>query len=195
MKNKVFNLVDAELIFYPTFFNQQESSWLFDKLVDEIKWRNGQIKLFGKLVGEPRQTAFYGDKGLSYTYSGKIQQAEGWTESLLAIKEKLANILMLEFNSVLANLYRCGKDSMGWHSDNEKELGQNPIIASVSFGVTRIFRLKHVSDSSLCQNIELTNGSLLLMKGSTQHFWKHQIPKTNKVVEKRINLTFRNIIT
>lgn len=195
MKNKVFNLVDAELIFYPAFFNQQESSSLFDKLVDEIKWRNGQIKLCGKLVGEPRQTAFYGDKGLSYTYSGKIQQAESWTESLLAIKEKLANILMLEFNSVLANLYRCGKDSMGWHSDSEKELGQNPIIASVSFGATRIFRLKHISNASLCENIELTNGSLLLMKGSTQHFWKHQIPKTNKVVEKRVNLTFRNIIT
>jgi len=146
------------------------------------------------LINEPRQSAFYGDKGLIYTYSGKKQEAKVWTETLLIIKQQIATILELQFNSVLLNLYRSGQDNMGWHSDNEKELGQNPKIASVSFGATRTFQLKHISNPTLRQSIELTHGSLLLMQGDTQHFWKHQIPKTNRFIPPRINLTFRTIV-
>ncbi|MBI4855097.1 MAG: alpha-ketoglutarate-dependent dioxygenase AlkB [Acidobacteria bacterium] len=188
------SLPKADVIFYPNLFSQQESNLLFEKLYREIQWEQGQIKLFGKIIDEPRQSAFYGDNCLIYTYSGKKQQAKIWTQTLLYIKEKIEDFLLIGFNSILANLYRNGKDSMGWHSDNEKELGLNPIIASLSFGATRCFQLKHIGKPSLTHTLELTSGSLLLMQGTTQHYYKHQVPKTNKVDHPRINLTFRNIL-
>lgn len=187
-------LPDADIIFYPSFFSQRESNLLFESLYREIQWQQGQIRLFGKMIDEPRQSAFYGDNGLTYTYSGRKQQAKTWVEPLLEIKERVEKCLLIGFNSVLANLYRCGRDSMGWHSDNEKELGREPVIASISFGASRYFQLKHITNTCLTQTLELTSGSLLLMQGTTQHYYKHQIPKTNKVDYPRINLTFRNII-
>ncbi|KAF0241240.1 MAG: alkB [bacterium] len=193
MQLERFYLPDADILFCPGFFNQAQSNQLFEKLLNEIHWENGTVKIFGKILAEPRQTAWYGDERLVYTYSGKQQQTKAWTEALLIIKQKIETILTIQFNSVLLNLYRNGKDSVGWHSDDEKELGQNPIIASISFGASRTFRLKHRENPSLRQNIELTHGSLLIMKGTTQHFWKHQIPKTRTPVQPRVNLTFRNI--
>ena len=120
-------------------------------------------------------------------------QPHPWNPLLQKIKSRVESVSETNFTTVLLNLYRDGKDSNGWHADNEKELGTNPIIASVSFGTERIFQLKHNTISNLKQNILLEHGSLLLMKGTTQHFWKHQIPKTSKTIGSRINLTFRVI--
>jgi alkylated DNA repair dioxygenase AlkB len=116
-----------------------------------------------------------------------------WLPELLEIKKKIETVAQVDFTTVLLNLYRNGQDSMGWHSDDEKELGLNPLIVSVSFGATRIFKLQHNNDKSLRQSLELTDGNLLVMQGQTQHFWKHAIPKTSKITEPRINLTFRII--
>src|SRR6185369_8090553 len=118
-----------------------------------------------------------------------------WIPELLEIKHKIEIISPVKYNSVLLNLYRDGHDSMGWHRDNEKELGTNPVIRSASFGGTRVMKFKHASLKNCKEEIELSNGSFLLMKGSTQHYWYHSIPKTNKMVSKRINLTFRVIMT
>ncbi|MEM8892023.1 MAG: alpha-ketoglutarate-dependent dioxygenase AlkB, partial [Bacteroidota bacterium] len=131
---------------------------------------------------------------LSYTYSGLEMKARAWTAPLQAIKEKIETAYSSSYNSVLLNLYRDGKDSMGWHSDDEKELGKDPVIASLSLGQTRRFHLKHKQKKEIeTLRLDLDNGSLLIMAGSTQHFWKHQISRTAKEVQPRINLTFRLI--
>lgn len=185
---------DGEVIIYRHFFKQLESDQFFDILFNSLNWRQEKIKFFGKEVNVPRLTAWYGDEGKSYQYSGIKMNPNPWTPSLIVIKEKVEAVLKLKFNSVLINLYRQGQDSMGWHSDDEPELGQNPTIASVSFGATRRFQLRHKLNKELdTLEVILTNGSLLLMQGTTQHFWKHQIPKTSKVLTERINLTFRII--
>lgn len=134
-----------------------------------------------------------GDVGKSYTFSGIQLNPESWTPTLLKIKARVEAIANVSFNSVLLNLYRDGNDGISWHSDAEPELGQNPIIASVSFGELRRFLFKHKYQKDLKEEIALTHGSFLLMSGTTQHFWQHQIPKTKKKVNSRINLTFRTI--
>lgn len=187
-----FPLLDAEIYLYEDFFTKQESEDFFLDLKENISWQQRQIKFWGKLLDEPRLTAWYGDDDASYSYSGIHLKPIPWTNTLLTIKQKIENFTQEKFNSVLLNLYRNGYDSMGWHSDDERELGQNPIIGSISFGATRKFQLKH-KKLNLSQDIELNSGSFLLMKGSTQHFWKHQIPKTKKLCSQRINLTFRFI--
>lgn len=185
---------DGEVIIYQNFFAESESDRFFKELRNNLNWQQDKIKIFGKEVDLPRLTAWYGDEGKSYKYSGITMNPNAWIPALLAIKEKIEKVVELDFNSVLANLYRDGKDYVSWHSDDEKELGNNPIIASVSFGATRRFKLRHKSNKNLgTVEITLTNGSLLIMKGSTQHFWKHQVPKTSKVRKERINLTFRVI--
>lgn len=185
---------DGEVIIYQNFFSELESDQLLTKLRKSISWRQDKIKLFGKEVNLPRLTAWYGDEGMSYKYSGITMHPHTWTPTLFLIKEKVEKVVEIKFNSVLANLYRQGKDYVSWHSDDEPELGKNPIIASVSFGATRRFQLRHKLDKDLDTiEISLTHGSLLLMKGSTQHFWKHQVPKTSKKLTERINLTFRVI--
>ena len=188
-----FILPNADLTLYSQFFSAEESVFLFEKLLKEVQWEQGQIKLFGKTVNEPRKSVFYGDDGIKYTYSGKKQQAKIWTENLFKIKEDIETVFGLDFNCVLANLYQDGQDSMGWHSDNEKELGQTPSIISISFGATRVFQIKSIKPPSIFQNIKLTSGSLFLMQGTTQHYYKHQIAKTKKCLNPRINLTFRKI--
>ena len=143
---------------------------------------------------QPRLTAWYGDAGIAYRYSGITMQPEPWTRMLNEIKTRLEKFSGFTFNSVLLNLYRDGQDSMGWHRDDEKELGKNPAIGSVSFGDCRKFMIRHVQDRSLKNAINITNGSLLLMAGEMQHYWQHSIPKTAKPAGVRINLTFRKII-
>ena len=189
----VLNLPDAEIIYYPHFFDKKEAEAIFVELKNDIPWQQDEIRVFGKIHPQPRLTSLFGNEGKPYSYSNIKMQPHLWTSLLQKIKSKVENVSNTNFTTVLLNQYRDGKDSNGWHADNEKELGVNPIIASVSFGAERIFQLKHNSISGLKQNILLEHGSFLLMKGTTQHFWKHQIPKTSKPIGERINLTFRII--
>ncbi|MFT3824034.1 MAG: alpha-ketoglutarate-dependent dioxygenase AlkB [Chitinophagaceae bacterium] len=174
-------------------FSAEESDDYFEKLLQQISWKQEPIKIFGKEVMQPRLTAWYGDKGKAYSYSGINMQPLEWTPALLAVKQRVEEVAGVYFNSALLNLYRDGKDSMGWHRDNEKELGIDPVIASVSFGGTRTFKLRHYDTKKNTVSVELTHGSLLLMQGQTQHYWEHSIPKTANAVAQRINITFRII--
>ncbi|WP_310554528.1 alpha-ketoglutarate-dependent dioxygenase AlkB [Flavobacterium sp.] len=187
----VFDLPDAEVEYYPYFFDFKNSNELFEKLANEIPWQQDNITVFGKTHPQPRLTSLFGNEGKPYGYSNIIMQPNSWSPLLMHIKNKIEEVCPENFTTVLLNQYRDGKDSNGWHADNEKELGRNPIIASVSFGAERVFQLKHNTLPDTKRNIILQHGSLLLMKGTTQHFWKHQIPKTAKKIDSRINLTFR----
>lgn len=193
-KKTEFELPDAELFLYENFFSLEESNRLFNSLKENIKWQQDHIKIYDKLLDLPRLTAWYGDNNKTYTYSGISMNPHSWNDDLLFIKERIEKESGVTFTSCLLNYYRTGKDSVGWHQDNEKELGKNPTIASVSFGDTRTFQLKHIKIKDLKKiDIPLDHGSFLLMKGTIQHFWKHQIPKTRQNVGPRINLTFRII--
>jgi len=189
----VLNLPDAEIIYYPHFFDKQEADAIFTQLKNETPWQQDAITVFGKTHPQPRLTALFGNEGKPYSYSNIKMQPHPWNLFLQKIKLYVESVVETNFTTVLLNYYRDGKDSNGWHADNEKELGINPIIASVSFGAERVFQLKHNSIPDLKQNIVLEHGSLLIMKGTTQRFWKHQIPKTAKPIGPRINLTFRVI--
>lgn len=187
-------LPDAELMFHPTLFSAVECDRILASLIQTIEWQQDWITLFGRSLPLPRLTAWYGDPGTSYTYSGITMNPLPWNQTLLDLKQKVDQVSGVMFNSVLLNFYRNGNDSMGWHSDDEPELGLNPVIGSLSFGDTRRFMLRHRSDKSLKHQIELTSGSFLLMRGATQHCWHHQIPKTKCSTSPRINLTFRVIV-
>ncbi|MBZ9631942.1 alpha-ketoglutarate-dependent dioxygenase AlkB [Salegentibacter sp. LM13S] len=193
MKSEIFGLPDAELQYFPDFLNTEKANFLFEKLLKEIPWQQQNIKLFGKEIPQPRLTAFYAEKGITYTYSGLQLKPEPFSTEILALKTQTQELSGFDFNTCLANLYRDGSDSMGWHADDEKVLGKNPIIASISLGSVRSFQFKHKNNKNLREKIELQHGSLLIMKGTMQHFWKHQLPKTKKKVSSRINLTFRKI--
>ncbi|AXT19435.1 alpha-ketoglutarate-dependent dioxygenase AlkB [Flavobacteriaceae bacterium AU392] len=184
---------NASLIYYPNFFNLEVSNSYFKTLFETIKWQQDNITIFGKTYKQPRLTALYGDNNKSYSYSNITMQPHIFTKELKIIKTEIEKITQHNFTTCLLNLYRNGNDSNGWHSDDEKELGMNPTIASISFGAERVFQLKHKTDKNLKHKLILKHGSLLIMKGTTQEFWKHQIPKTKKEVKPRINLTFRYI--
>lgn len=188
-----FDLPNASVAYYPNFFDANQSKLLFEKLLNEIPWQQDNITVFGKTHPQPRLTALFGNEGKQYSYSNIIMQPHQWNPLLMYIKSEIEAVCNENFTTVLLNLYRNGKDSNGWHADNEKELGRNPIIASVSFGAERVFHLQHNVIAEAKQKIMLQNGSLLIMKDETQHFWKHQIPKTMKEIGPRINLTFRII--
>ena len=194
-KTILYDLPDADMALFENFFTNQESEKLHQNLIENIQWRQDKIKMFGKLIDQPRLTAFYGNTNKDYSYSGIVMKPIDWNEDLLFIKNRVEEIVKINFTNVLLNYYRDGKDSMGWHSDDEKELGQNPVICSVSFGESRVFQMRHKFRKEIKKvDIPLTNGSFLLMKGATQHFWQHQIPKTTRNLESRINLTFRVIV-
>ncbi len=186
-------LPDAAIVFYPSFLDEQESNRLLTELTETINWRQDWITIYGRSLPQPRLTAWYSEPGKSYTYSGITMIPTPFTPILLDLKVKVEVVSGVVFNSVLLNLYQNGTDSMGWHSDDEPELGQNPVIGSVSLGGTRRFMLRHRTEKSLKHKLELTSGSLLLMQETTQHYWQHQIPKTKRPVPPRINLTFRVI--
>ena len=187
------NLPDAEIIYFPNFLSKEKADSLFYELLENTPWQQDEITVYGKKHLQPRLTALYGNEGKPYSYSNIIMQPHFWTSPLQKIKSLVESVSETKFTTVLLNYYRDGNDGNGWHADNEKELGINPVIASLSLGTERNFQLKHNLDTSQKKNILLENGSLLLMKGTTQHFWKHQVPKTAKPISSRINLTFRVI--
>ena len=188
-------LPDAELSYYPEFFETKQADGLLAKLKDGIEWTQNTIRFYGKESLVPRMEAWYGDEGKSYAYSGIHMDPKPWTEELIIIKHKIEPLAGVSFNSVLINYYRNGKDRVAWHSDDERELGKNPVIGSVSLGAERKFKLRHkrYKTNGLKHEILLRHGSFLLMKGSTQHHWMHEIPRTAKPIGPRINLTFRII--
>lgn len=187
------NLKDAEVFYYPNYFTKNESMSLFQILTTETLWQQDDIKVFGKTYKQPRLTSLYGSNKRPYSYSNITMYPNEFSSTLLKIKSKIEDTTNEIFTTCLLNQYRDGQDSNGWHADDEKELGQNPVIASVSFGASRMFHLKHRYDKSHKCKLLLESGSLLLMKGTTQHFWLHQVPKTKKQIGSRINLTFRYI--
>ena len=189
----VFDIIDAEIEYYPNFFDSFRATEVLARLKAEIPWQQDSITVFGKTHPQPRLTALFGNEGKSYSYSNIVMQPNIWNPLLMLIKDKIEEVCTDHFTTVLLNYYRDGKDSNGWHADNERELGRNPIIASVSFGAERSFHLQHNTIKDQKLKIVLEHGSLLIMKGVTQHFWKHQIPKTAKPIGPRINLTFRII--
>ncbi len=185
---------DGELYYKSHFYPEKMASNIFTELHTTIQWRQESVKVFGRVHPQPRLVSWVADPGLSYTYSGLKLEPEPWTPLLKKIKNEVETETKEQFNSVLLNLYRHEKDSNGWHSDNEKELGDNPIIASLSFGEERDFLIKHTTREGWSQKIRLENGSLLLMRGETQHHWKHSLPKRSRPLGPRINLTFRKIL-
>ena len=186
-------LPDANITYYSSFFSPKESSEYFQILLNEIEWQEDDIKVFGKTYKQPRLTALYGMNNASYRYSGITMFPKPFNSILKEIKTKIEEITEIKFTTVLLNFYRDGSDSNGWHSDDEKELGENPVIASISLGAERTFRLRHKKDKTQKKNLILQHGSLLIMKGETQHHWQHCIPKSKKDIKPRINLTFRVI--
>ena len=215
----ILNVPNGKLIYAEHFFDQKISDRSLDYFLENenglnwrttewrdyekerltqikfknIQWTHDQIRMFGKIIYVPRYSAWYGDADTEYTYSGLKMYPKEWNKGLNFIKEKVNEIAGLEFNSVLLNWYRDGIDSMGWHADDEKELGQNPVIASVNFGATRRFILRRKDKHKEKIEVALKHGTLLIMAGEMQHHWQHSIPKEKKVSEDRVNLTFRVI--
>jgi len=184
-------LLDAEIDYYPSFLGLETSITLFKELEINTPWKEDDIRVYGKVFKQPRLTAFFANNEKSYGYSNISMIPHKFTPILNSLKQKIETATKTTFTSCLLNLYRDGQDSNGWHADDEKELGINPVIASVSLGAERIFHLKHKNNKAIKHKLILQNGSLLMMKGATQHHWLHQIPKTKKPIGKRINLTFR----
>ncbi len=183
---------DGWIRLWADFLAPDEAERVFNELADGLKWEQLAIRMFGRMVNQPRLTAFYGEKGVSYQYSGLRFSAIEWTGAIYQLAQQVSELTKHPFNSVLCNYYRHGQDSMGWHADDEPELETNPVIASVSLGATRRFDLKPKEGvAGEKQSIWLESGSCLLMGGDLQHNWLHQIPKTKRINEPRINLTFR----
>jgi alkylated DNA repair dioxygenase AlkB len=188
------SVIDHEgtLNLYSGFLAKDNADNLYKFFLDELAWSAEYIRMFGKIILVPRLVCWYGDKEASYHYSGVEHTPIPWTDSLASLKTKVAASTQQPFNSVLGNLYRNENDSMGWHSDDEKELGKDPFIASISLGSARKFKARHKSTRELVE-LTLPHGSMLTMSGPFQYHWQHCVPKTRKPTTPRINLTFRYI--
>jgi alkylated DNA repair dioxygenase AlkB len=191
---RALHLRDGEAWYLPGAFDAVCAGRPFERLRHEIAWSEEYVVLFGQRRKVPRLVAWYGDPGASYAYSGVRHEPLPWIPPLEEIREHVEGLSSFTFNSVLANLYRDGNDGMGWHADDEPELGRDPVIASVSLGATRRFRMRHRRRRDLTVDLDLEHGSLLMMAGATQHHWVHAVPKTRRPVGERINLTFRRIL-
>ena len=187
-------IVDGELHYWPHAFGADEAQELFEALIRSIDWAQEEIVIFGESKRVPRLVAWHGDSDAGYTYSGTFHEPRAWTALLESIRRRVERLSGHCFNSVLLNRYRDGHDGMGWHADDEPELGRNPAIASVSFGATRRFRLRHRRRMVEPVTLPLASGSLLLMSGAIQHCWVHAVPKTATPAGERVNLTFRRIL-
>ena len=186
-------LPDADVRLDPHWLPPAAADALFDALLAAIPWEVHRIRLFGREVDSPRLSCWIGDPGAAYTYSGTRFTPHPWPDALRPVRARLRDEFGIDFNSVLANRYRSGRDGMGWHRDSEAELGRDPTIASLSLGATRRFALKHRNESHKLA-LELAAGSLLVMAGQTQRHYLHALPKTARNVGERINLTFRRIV-
>ncbi|UOG74683.1 alpha-ketoglutarate-dependent dioxygenase AlkB [Hymenobacter tibetensis] len=192
------SLPQATVLLDTQFLSAEAATSLLAELSDTIAWRHEPIKIFGKEVMQPRLTAWYGDPGARYAYSGLALEPLPFTPALQQLREQVEAAANTRFNSVLLNLYRTGQDSMGWHADDEPELGPEPVIASISLGATRRFRMRPRHPDRLRHDsvaLDLNSGSLLLMRGTTQQHWLHAIPKTARPTTPRLNLTFRLVTT
>lgn len=178
--------------YYGKVFTASQARIYFDLLLNTIEWKHDEVIIFGKHIVTKRKVAWYGEKGCAYTYSNLLRQPIPWTNELLKLKENIEHIAGTSFNSCLLNLYQSGAEGMSWHSDDEKELGKHNTIASVSLGAERRFLFKHKKTKENVSLI-LEDGSLLIMKSDTQENWLHALPKSKKIIEPRINLTFRTI--
>lgn len=187
-----FEIQDGWLDLIPDFLTPDESAEILNHCIYQLPLEQGKIKLFGKEHFIPRLESFLSENGKDYGYSGKRLTTHPFDQPILNLKDRIEKATGHSFNSVLINFYRDGKDSNGWHADNEPELGYDPTIASLSLGATRRFDLQHVSSGNKL-SLDLINGSLLIMGGALQRHWKHRIPKQLRVKEGRINLTFRYI--
>jgi len=185
-------LAGADLEYLPGFLDSGDADDLLAALSARVPWQRPVVQLFGRTFRSPRLAAWYGDSGAVYQYSGLVNEPLSWLPSLTVLRRRIEHRLGQPFNSVLLNLYRDGADSMGWHQDQEPELGESPTIASISLGGVRRFVLQHAREDDMTRlELHPEHGSLLLMRGTTQHFWRHCVPKTRKVIAPRVNLTFR----
>ncbi|WP_299198738.1 alpha-ketoglutarate-dependent dioxygenase AlkB [uncultured Amphritea sp.] len=186
----------GELQLAPHFIPEEQTASLYQTLEQTLNWHQAEIRMFGRMVSIPRLQCFQGEPGIRYRYSGLTLQTEPWHPLIQQLKRRVESLANQHFNTVLINYYRDGKDSMGWHSDDEPELGRNPVIASLSLGQPRRFLLRHRVDKAIPQQeLLLNSGSLLIMAGQLQHYWHHSVPKTSRPLEGRINLTFRHTLT
>jgi alkylated DNA repair dioxygenase AlkB len=181
------------LEYHPRIFDAMETKAFMTEFINNVPWQQRIVAMYGKQIITPRLTAWYGDASSDYTFSGTKFDPLPWTKELLLIKSKVETIAGINFNSVLLNYYRDGNDSVAWHSDDENELGVNPVIASLSLGQMRRFDIRNKRDHQKKYSVDLENGSLLLMKGNLQHYWEHRIAKSTKLLKERVNLTFRVI--
>ncbi|WMW81593.1 alpha-ketoglutarate-dependent dioxygenase AlkB [Undibacterium cyanobacteriorum] len=188
-----FEIPDAELDYYPHFFAPDDADQLFKQLHEQLAWQQHHIRIAGIVRAQPRLSVWYGDPEAHYSYSGLSLTPLAWHPLLAQLRTRLESHLQVKFNSVLANLYRNQIDSMGWHADDEPELGPLPVIASLSFGTSREFLIRHNTIKTARHKIELGHGSLLVMAGTMQQHWQHAIAKKTKEMGPRINLTFRFI--
>lgn len=188
-------LPDAEVCLLPGFLTDQEADALLFTLRDSVAWRQDKIRVYGKEHPLPRLQQWFGDFGCTYTWSGIEMRPEPWTPALQRVKTRVEEVTGDVFNTVLLNRYRNGQDTVSWHADNERALGPNPVIASVSLGAERDFALRHKSRKDMAPVVvRLPHGSLLVMKGITQTYWDHALPRRKGLWVERINLTFRRII-
>lgn len=184
---------DLQLGYQASWLSEPMASQYLDQLLAQTPWQQPQVRVYGKKYPVPRLMAWYGDAGASYGYSGLRHQPLPWTQLLARLRQQVEQACSHAFNGVLLNLYRDGQDANGWHSDDEPELGSCPLIASVSLGAARRFDLRRRDGSGQRISLELAHGSLLVMAGATQQYWQHQIARTNRVREPRLNLTFRYV--
>lgn len=175
------------------FISMESAANLMDQLINEAPWRSDMICMFGKNILVPRLTAFYGDQGIQYKYSGLQMEALAWIPILNVIRAEIENTANHTFNSVLINYYRSGFDYVSWHADNEKELGHEPVIAMLSLGVERMLQFRYAKDNRKKVNVSIPDRSLLLMRGTTQQHWQHQLKRQPSITQMRISLTFRMI--
>lgn len=195
-KSEDIRLPGAELKYLYPVFDEGEARSILQSLVEQTHWRRERVRVWGKEIEQPRLTAWFGDAGRSYSYSGLQLEPAPWTPLLTQIRRKIEQLSGGEYNSVLLNLYRDENDSLGEHSDDERELGDKPTIASLSVGAERTmrFRPKPTAPAGAKPvSVLLQSGSLLIMKGDTQRHWKHGIAKSTRRLDQRLNLTFRNI--
>ncbi len=188
-----YRVPDADVRLLPGWLAPGQADALFDTLLHEVPWSVHRIRMFGREIDSPRLSCWIGDAGASYRYSGTRFAPHPWPPALETLRQRLVGELGAGFDSVLANRYRDGRDAMGWHSDDEPELGPTPLIASVSLGAPRRFLLRQRREHAVKLALDLPHGSLLLMAGSTQRCWQHALPKTARPCGERINLTFRRV--